>query len=103
MARYNPFFERAGMQRVDYRRDEIAVDKKIRTFLEQRDFSFKFAKSKAYCRSFFSRLSDGDRGILIGYLSEFVQQPFVKIKVVSPDLISKVFSSDGIYLYWIKN
>jgi ABC-type ATPase with predicted acetyltransferase domain len=28
MARYNPFFERAGMIKVDYRREETAIDKK---------------------------------------------------------------------------
>ena len=41
--------------------------------------------------------------VLTGFLSEFAQQPFVKMKVVSPDLISRIFSSDGTYLYWIKN
>ena len=34
MAKYNPFFEKAGMLRVDYRRDEISEEKKIRRFLE---------------------------------------------------------------------
>ena len=47
MARYNPFFERAGMLRVDHQRKETAVDKKIKAFLEPRGFDFKFAKSKA--------------------------------------------------------
>jgi len=99
MARYNPFFEKAGMLRVDYRRDETAIDKKIRGFLGERNFDLKLAKSKAYCRGFFNQLNDDDRKVLLGYLSEFVQQPFIKIKMVTPDLISKAFSSDGVYLY----
>jgi N-acetylglutamate synthase-like GNAT family acetyltransferase len=103
MARYNPFFEKAGMLRVDYGRDETAIDKRIRGFLEERSFDFKLAKSKAYCRSFFSHLKDEDRRTLLEYLTEFVQQPFVKIKTVTPDLISRIFSSQGVYLYWIGN
>lgn len=102
MAKYNPFFEKAGMLRVDYRRDELAVDSKIKKFLEERSFDFKFAKSRAYCRSFFNKLTDEDKGVLLGYLSEFAQQPFVKVKSVTPDLLSKIFSSQGVYLYWIK-
>jgi hypothetical protein len=102
MAKYNPFFEKAGMLRVDYRRDEPAVDSRIRKFLEERSFDFKFIKSKAYCRRFFNKLTDGDKGVLLGYLSEFAQQPFVKVKIVTPDLLSKIFPSEGVYLYWIK-
>jgi ABC-type transport system involved in cytochrome c biogenesis ATPase subunit/N-acetylglutamate synthase-like GNAT family acetyltransferase len=102
MAKYNPFFEKAGMLRVDYRRDEPAVDSRIRKFLEERSFDFKFVKSRSYSRRFFNKLADGDKGILLGYLSEFAQQPFVKVKIVTPDLLSKIFSSEGVYLYWIK-
>jgi ABC-type ATPase with predicted acetyltransferase domain len=103
MARHNPFFERAGMLRVDYNRDETAVNKKIRAFLEERYFDSKLARSKAYCRDFFSRLSEEDRKVLLGCLYEFVQQPLVKTKKVTPDLIGKVFASEGTYLYWIKS
>jgi ABC-type ATPase with predicted acetyltransferase domain len=102
MARYNPFFEKAGMLRMDYRRDETSIDRKIKQFLAEHGFDFKLAKSKVYCRSFFNHLSEEEKKVLLGFLSEFVQQPFVKIKVVTPDLISRAFSSDGIYLYWIK-
>jgi predicted GNAT family acetyltransferase len=103
MAKYNPFFQKAGMVGVDYHRDEMAGDRKIRLFLEEHGFDFKLAKSKAYCSDFFSHLNHEDRKSLIGYFSEFVQQPFVKIKTVTPDLISKIFSSEGAYLYWINN
>jgi ABC-type transport system involved in cytochrome c biogenesis ATPase subunit/N-acetylglutamate synthase-like GNAT family acetyltransferase len=103
MARYNPFFEKAGMARVDYHRGETAADKKIRIFLEEHSFDLKLAKSKAYCRGFFSQLNDADKKVLLGYLSEFVQQPYVKIKTVTPDLISRIFSSEGVYLYWINS
>jgi ABC-type transport system involved in cytochrome c biogenesis ATPase subunit/GNAT superfamily N-acetyltransferase len=102
MAKYNPFFEKAGMLRMDYRRDETSIDRKIKQFLENHRFDFKLANSKVYCRSFFNHLGDEEKKVLLGFLSEFVEQPFVKIKVVKPDLISRAFSSDGIYLYWIK-
>jgi ABC-type transport system involved in cytochrome c biogenesis ATPase subunit/N-acetylglutamate synthase-like GNAT family acetyltransferase len=101
MAKYNPFFEKAGMARVDYQRDEAVAGKNIRAFLEQRCFDFKLVKSQAYCRDFFSRLDEEDRKVLLGYLSEFVRQPFVRVKMVTPDLMSKVFSSEGLYYYWI--
>ncbi len=68
MAKYDPFFEKAGMLRVDYGRDETAIDKNIRGFLEERRFDFKLAKSKAYCRSFFSELDDAARKVLTEYL-----------------------------------
>lgn len=103
MARYNPFFERAGMLRVDYQRNETAVDKKIKAFLEPRSFDFKFAKSKTYCRDFFSRLSDEDRKILVGYLTEFVQQPFVRVKSVTPELLGRALYSGNVYLYWVNS
>jgi energy-coupling factor transporter ATP-binding protein EcfA2/GNAT superfamily N-acetyltransferase len=101
MAKYNPFFEKAGMLRVDYRRDETAIDKRIRGFLEERSFDFKLARSKAYCRCFFGGLDDGARKVLTEYLKEFVEQPFVKVKTVTPELLGKVFSSEGVYLYWV--
>ena len=101
MARYNPFFEKAGMLRVDFKRGENSADKRIKDFLEEHSFDFKIAKSKAYCHNFFSQLNEEDRKVLLGYLSEFVQQPFVKIKAVTPDLLSRVFSTEGAYLYWV--
>lgn len=103
MARCNPFFERAGMLRVDYQRNETSVDKKIKTFLEPRNFNVKFAKSKAYCRNFFSRLSDEDKRVLLGFLSEFVQQPFVRKKSVKPELLGRALHSGNVYLYWVSS
>lgn len=38
---------------------------------------------------------------LLENLKEFVEQPFVRIKSVTPDLISRSFSTEGAYLYWI--
>jgi len=101
MAKYNPFFEKAGMMRVDYRRDEISEEKKIRRFLEGRNFDFDFARSKTYCRHFFSQLNSQDKKVLLGYLSEFAHQPFIKTKTVNPELLTRVFSSEGVYLYWV--
>jgi len=101
MAKYNPFFERAAMIRVDYDRDEVYEEKKIRRFLEARDFNLDFVRSKTYCRDFFARLNEQDKKTLLDYLSEFASQPFMKIKRVTPDLLTRAFSSDSIYLYWV--
>ena len=57
MAKYNPFFERAGMVKVDYKRDETAIDKKINSFLKEHNFESQFAKSKTYCQTYFTQLN----------------------------------------------
>jgi hypothetical protein len=77
------------MLRVDYQRGERAVDKKMKGFLEPRGFDFKLAMSETYCRDFFSRLSDEDKKVLVGYLTEFVQQLFVRVKSVTPELLGR--------------
>jgi len=101
MAKYNPFFEKAGMIRVSYRRDESSIEKKMRKLLEAQDFNFDFARSKTYCHQFFSQLSGQAKKVLLEYLSDFARQPFIKTKTATPDLLTKVFSSSGVYLYWI--
>ena len=103
MAKYNPFFEKAGMIRVDYRRDEVSVEKKIRRFLEARSFDLSFVRSKTYCRDFFRQLDPQDRKLLVESLSEFARQPFVKVKAVKPELLARVCSSEGVYLYWVNS
>jgi GNAT superfamily N-acetyltransferase len=103
MAKYNPFFEKAGMVRVDYRRDETSIEKKVRGFLEVHSFDFDFARSKTYCRRFFSELSNQDKQTLLGYLSEFASQPFIKVETITPDLLTQILSSEGVYLYWVNN
>jgi len=103
MARFNPFFEKAGMVRVDYRRDETSIEKKLRIFLEERNFDFDLLRSETYCRSFFSQLSDQDKKALLNHLSEFSTQPFIKVDRVEPGLLTKVSSSDYVYLYWVNS
>jgi hypothetical protein len=102
MAKYNPFFERAGMLRVDYTRDKLSIDSNIRKFLERCSFDFKLVESKAYCRSFFNKLTEEEKVVILGYLSEFAHQPFVKVTTVTPELLSRVFPSAGVYLYWVR-
>ncbi len=102
MAKYNPFFEKAGMLRLDYKREESSIEKKIKRFLGVHNFSFDSVKSKTYCRRFFSRLSDQDKKVLLNFLYGFAYQPFIKVKKLSPDLLTKVFSLNGVYLYWVR-
>jgi len=101
MAKYNPFFEKAGMVRVDYERDENAIERKIIGFLQAHSFDFNFARSKTYCRRFFNELNNQDKQTLLAYLSEFASQPFVKMETVSPDLLTRILPSEGVYLYWV--
>jgi len=103
MARYNPFFEKAGMIRVDYTRDSRSNDKEVRSFLESHNFDFDFVKSKTYCNKFFAELSSSDKQLLIEYLTDFASQPFIKAKKISPELLTKLFNSKATYLYWINS
>ncbi|MFH1327299.1 MAG: ABC transporter ATP-binding protein [Candidatus Bathyarchaeota archaeon] len=101
MARYNPFFEKAGMARVDYSIDRRSKEKEVRSFLEAHSFDFNFLKSKTYCAKFFTKLKGQDKKKFVEYLTDFARQPFIKAKKVSPDLLTKMFSSEATYLYWI--
>ncbi len=101
MAKYNPFFERAGMVRVNYHKDETAIDKKINTFLKDHNFDFQLAKSKTYCNQYFTRLNAENKQTLACYLKGFIEQPFIKIKLVTPELLSKTTHQEANYLYWI--
>jgi ABC-type lipoprotein export system ATPase subunit/GNAT superfamily N-acetyltransferase len=101
MARYNPFFEKAGMARIDYTIDRRSKEKEVRGFLDSHDFDFDFVKSKTYCTKFFMRLSKEDKKVLVDYLTDFARQPFIKVKIISPELLTKLFSSEATYLYWI--
>ena len=101
MAKYNPFAEKAGMIRVDYRIDRCSKEKEVRNFLEANNFNFDFVKSKTYCRNFFMRLSSNEKKKLVEYLTDFARQPFIKAKKITPDLLTKMFSSEATYLYWV--
>lgn len=103
MARYNPFFEKAGMKRVDYTVDRRSNEKDARTFLEAHGFDFDFIQSKTYCNKFFAELSNPDKQTLIEFLTDFARQPFIKAKQVSSELLPRMFSSEAIYLYWINS
>ena len=103
MAKYNPFFEKAGMVRVNYRRDETSIEKKIRGFLEAHNFDLTLRGSKTYCRHFFSELNNQDKQALLEYLSEFASQPFIKMETITPDLLTRILSSEGVYLYWVNS
>jgi len=101
MGKYNPFLEKAGLVRVDYRRDGTSVENKIKKFLEAHDFDFDFLRSKTYCCDFFNRLNAEDKETLLRYLSEFANQPFIEIGRITPELLTKTLASDCAYFYWI--
>jgi hypothetical protein len=69
--------------------------------LKEHNFDVKFAKSKTYCQTYFSQLNAEDKQTVTGYLKEFVEQPFIKTKNVTPELLSKTQHSKANYLYWI--
>jgi len=72
-------------------------------FLESQGFDFNFIKSKTYCTNFFMALSDENKKKLLGYLTEFARQPFIKAKKITPDLLTKMFNSEATYLYWVNS
>jgi len=47
------------------------------------------------------QLSKEDKKILVEYLTDFARQPFIKAKRITPELLTKLFSSEATYLYWI--
>ncbi|MEJ2242203.1 MAG: GNAT family N-acetyltransferase [Candidatus Bathyarchaeota archaeon] len=101
MAKYNPFFEKADKKKVDYTISGYSKEDEIKNFLQTHDFDFNFLKSKTYCLNFFSKLDENDKKKFIEFLSDFAKQPFIKTKQVSPELLTKMFGSETIYLYWI--
>ena len=101
MAKYNPFFEKAGMLQFHYKVDETSEEKKIKQFLEELGFDFDLGKSKSYCKNFYNSLTNHNKKLLLEYLTDYAQQPFIKIKRITPELLSKVFRSETTYLYWI--
>jgi GNAT superfamily N-acetyltransferase len=103
MAKYNPFFERAGMVKVEYRRKGNELTSKIRKLLEARGFDFSLAGSKTYCCQVFNTLGEGEKQELMAYLTEFANKPFMNVQTVEPSLLARVFSQSGAYLYWMSN
>jgi ABC-type ATPase with predicted acetyltransferase domain len=101
MARFNPFFEKAGMLRIDYRRDETSLEKKIRKFLKTQGFDFNFIRSESYCQRFYEDLDSQNKKVLLEYLSEFARQPFIKNSAIELKLLTKVFASNASYYYWL--
>jgi ABC-type transport system involved in cytochrome c biogenesis ATPase subunit/GNAT superfamily N-acetyltransferase len=101
MARYNPFFERAGMVKVEYERCASPEATRIRELLKKRGFDFTLSKSKGYCRHFYSQLCEEDRKMLLRCLHDFGRLPFIKTKNVTPDMLGAVISFNGVYLYWM--
>jgi hypothetical protein len=101
MAKYNPFFEKAGMRSLNYRRTESSTEKALKEFLEPRGFDFSKVRSRIYCKKFFDKLDEADRGTFLSYLREYAGQPFIKIERITPDLLARVFSPDAQYLYWV--
>ena len=91
------------MVRVDYKIDRHPSEKEVRDFLELHGFDLDFVKSRTYCNKFYTELTQQDKQKLTEFLTEFARQPFIKAKKVSPDLLTKMFSSEATYLYWIKN
>jgi len=89
------------MLRVDYRSDEISLDRKFRVFLEARNFDFALSESKTYCSEFYHQLKENYKKTLIRYLCEFANAPFIKAKTVKPELLTRVFSTEDVYLYWV--
>jgi flagellar basal body-associated protein FliL len=82
-AKFNPFFEKAGMKKIQYTRTETAIDKKINAYLQAHNFNFKSAKSKTYRQNYFDQLNTEEKQTIIDRLKEFIQQPFTKTSTIT--------------------
>jgi hypothetical protein len=82
MNKYNPFFEKAGMIRVDFSIDRSSKEKEIRSFLKSQNFDFDFVKSRTYCINFLRKIPTDDKKILVDYLTDFARQPFIKAQKI---------------------
>ena len=72
-------------------------------FLEQQSFIFNLLRSKTYCYAFFDQLNHDEKKALMMLLSEFADQPYIKIEKITPELLTKTMASDCAYYYWINS
>lgn len=103
MANYNPFFEKAGMMKVEYCKDETLLERKTRYFLTRHSFEFNFLRSGNYCREFFNRLNEENKKELLNHLAEFADEPFIKRGLITAELLSRILPAETSYYYWINS
>jgi len=102
MGKYNPFFEKAGMKKVDYEQDTKPISAKIKTFLAEQGFNVDLANSSSYCETFYNSLSDDIKKRVLAMLKKFAKIPYIKHANVDAKLITKLFNTKGTYLYWVQ-
>jgi len=112
MARYNPFFEKAGMTKVEVRKTskEVAV---VAAFLEDHGFDLNYLRSTTACRKFLTKISLKTRRELTEILRKNVRaymNAYPKVaagllrKVERGDLVEPMKKSvplDTLYFYWV--
>lgn len=112
MALYNPFFEKAGMTRVDVAEDETRA--KMCKELENLGFDIKLLSSARYCQNIYEKLSDTDKEktILIitkilnkykGQISKLFSKDKSIKEIVKDDLfrlMKEIRRSTTVYLIW---
>lgn len=112
MARYNPFFEKAGMTKVEVHKTskEVAV---VAAFLEDHGFDLNYLRSTTACRKFLTKISPKTRRELTEILRKNARaymNAYPKVaegllrKVERGDLVEPMKKSvpmDTLYFYWV--
>jgi len=58
---------------------------------------------KTHCRGFLNQFANEDKKVLLEHLKEFVEHPFVRIKLVTSELLGRALYSGNVYVYWVNS
>jgi len=104
MAKYNPFFEKAGMKRIDVQRKLEPEQEETLEFLKSKGFDIELIRSKKYCEEFLERISSKDRE----KLESLIEKVLPTIKFVSrkkkldlAEALSRLLPMPTAYFYYI--
>jgi GNAT superfamily N-acetyltransferase len=112
MARYNPFFEKAGMTKVEVHKTSREVEV-VAAFLEDHGFDLNYLRSTNACRKFLAKISPKTRRELTEILRKNARaymNAYPKVaagllrKIEAGDLVEPMKKSipmDTLYFYWI--
>jgi GNAT superfamily N-acetyltransferase len=104
MAKYNPFFEKAGMKRIDIVRKLTKEQKKALEFLKSKGFDIELIRSKKYCEEFLNSLTNEERKKLESMLKHFPEMLrfFLKKKIPNlSEMLSRLLPMSTSYFYYI--
>jgi len=112
MARYNPFFEKAGMTRTEGKRHSKEITD-VMTFLEDHGFDLRLIRSSRACARFLTRISPKTRRELVRLLRRNAQAYMSSYPKMAESLLHKIergelvdpmmksIPMNTLYFYWV--